>query len=57
MVPHPAVWSLFVQKELGRGNWVTALQEYDLEFKTKTIIKGKGLFKLMDEGQNNEDSS
>ena len=30
IVPHPAVRSLFVQKELGerRGNWVTTLQEY-----------------------------
>ena len=34
IVPHLAVRSLFVQKELGerRGNWVIALQEYDLEF-------------------------
>ena len=33
IVPHPAVRYLFVQKELGerRGNWVTALQEYDIE--------------------------
>ena len=32
IVPHPAVRSLFLQKDLGdrRGNWVTALQEYDL---------------------------
>ena len=32
IVPHPAVRSLFVQKELGerRGNWVMTLQEYDL---------------------------
>ena len=59
IVPHPAVRSLFVQKELGerRGNWVTALQEYDLEFKPTTIVKGQGLCKLMNEGQNNEDSS
>ena len=42
IVPHPASRSLFVQKELGerRGNWVTTLQEYDLEFKPATIIKG-----------------
>ena len=45
IVPHPAVRSLFVQKELGerRGNWVTTLQEYDLEFKPSSIVKGKGL--------------
>ena len=35
IVPYPAVRSLLIQKELGerRGNWVIALQEYDLEFK------------------------
>ena len=40
IAPHPAVRSLFVQKELGerRGNWVTALQEYDLEFKLASIV-------------------
>ena len=56
IVPHPTVRSLFVQKELGerRGNWVTALQEYDLEFKPASIVKGQGLCKLMTEGQNNE---
>ena len=39
--PHPAVRSLFIQKELGerRGNWVTALKEYDLEFKPVCIVK------------------
>ena len=57
IVPYPAVQSFFVQKELGerRGNWVTALQEYDLEFKPATIVKGQGLYKLITEGQNNED--
>ena len=50
IVPHPAVRSLFVQKELGerRGNWMTSLQEYDLEFKPATIVKGQGLCKLME---------
>ena len=59
IVPNPVVRSLFVQKELGerRGNWVTALQEYDLEFKPTTIIKGQGLCKLIFESQNNEDHS
>ena len=34
--------SLFAQKELGerRGNWVIALQEYDLKFKPASIVKG-----------------
>ena len=59
IVPHPAVRSLFVQKELGerRGNWVTTLQEYDLEFKPASIVKGQGLCKLMTQGQNNEERS
>ena len=46
-----------MQKELGerRGNWVTTLQEYDLEFKPTTIIKGQGLCKLMAKIQDKED--
>ena len=57
IVPHPAVRTLFVQKELGeqRGNWVIALREYDLEFKPATIVKGRGLCKLISKGQTNED--
>jgi hypothetical protein len=49
IVPHPEVRSMFVQKELGerRGNWITSLQEYDLEFKPTNIIKGQGLCKLV----------
>ena len=49
IVPHPSIITLFVQKELGerRGNWVTALQDYDLEFKLATIIKGQGMCKLI----------
>ena len=35
IVPFPAVRQLLIQKELGekRANWVTALQEYDLEIR------------------------
>ena len=59
IVPHPAVRSLFVQNELGesRGYWVTALQEYDLEFKPSSIVKGQGLCKIMAEGKDNEENS
>ena len=59
IVPHPVVRSLFVQKELGerRGNWVIALQEYDLEFKPSSIVRGKGLCKLMAKGNNNEENN
>ena len=59
IVPHPVVRSLFIQKELGerRGNWVTALQEYDLGFKRASIVKGQGLCKLMAEGKENKENS
>ena len=57
IVPHPVVRSLFVQKELGerRGNQIAALQEYDLEFKPASIVKGQGLCKLMTESKDNEE--
>ena len=57
IVPYPTVRILFVQKELGerRRNWETTLQEYDLEFKPATIIKGQGLCKLIAEIHTNED--
>ena len=59
IVPHLAVRSLFVQKELGeiRSNSVTSLQEHDLEFKPATIVKGKWLYKMMAESQDSEDNS
>ena len=46
-----------MQKELGerRGNWVNALQDYDLEFKPAIIIKGKGLCKLIEDNQTDKD--
>ena len=34
---------------------MTALQEYDLEFKPATIIKGQGMCKLTTESHTNED--
>ena len=57
IVPHPVVRSLFIQKELGerRGNWVIALQDYDLEFKPASIVKGQGFCKLMTESKDNEE--
>ena len=36
---------------------MTNLQEYDLEFKPASIVKGQGLCKLMTEGQSNEENS
>ena len=51
IVPHLAVRSLLIQEELGdrRGNWLTCLQEYDLEIKPTKLVKGQGLCKLMAE--------
>ncbi len=47
-VPRSAVRTLFVQQELcgKRENWMTSLQEYDLEFKRFHIINCYGLCKL-----------
>jgi ribonuclease HI/transposase InsO family protein len=49
IVPYPAVRNLLVQKELGekRANWVTSLQEYDLEITPAQIVRGQGLCKLV----------
>jgi len=42
-----------------QGNWMTALQEYDLEFKPITIVKCQGLCNLttrsMDSKEKEED--
>jgi hypothetical protein len=48
IVPCPTTKYLLVQKELGdlRANWMTTLQEYDLEVKMEINVKGQGLFKL-----------
>ena len=56
IVPHLGVKSPFVQNKWAerRGNWVTALQEYDLEFKAATIIKGQGISKLIKEDHNDD---
>jgi hypothetical protein len=49
VVPYPAVRNLLVQKELGekRENWMTSLQEYDLEIVPAQIVRGQGLCKLV----------
>ena len=48
IVPYPSVRNLLVQKDLGekRAPWMTALQEYDLDIKPSTVVKGQGLCKL-----------
>jgi hypothetical protein len=49
IIPYPAVRNLLVQKELGekRDNWVTSLQEYNLEITPVQIVRGQGLCKLV----------
>jgi hypothetical protein len=51
IIPYPAIRNLLVQKELGekRANWVTSLQEYDLEITPAQIVRGQGLCKLVDD--------
>eukprot|EP00253_Pinus_taeda_P009104 PITA_09104 len=45
IVPHHVVRALFMQKEMSewRGNWVTALHEFDLEIKLAKIVRGFGI--------------
>jgi len=49
VVPYLAIRNLLVQKELGekRANWMTSLQEYDLEIVPTQIVRGQGLCKLV----------
>ena len=49
IVPFPAVRQLLIQKELGekRANWVTTLQEYDLEIKPAKIVRGQGFCRIL----------
>jgi hypothetical protein len=57
IVPYPTVRNLLVQKDLGekRANWITSLQEYDLEIKPTKIVKGKGLCKLAAESTHDKE--
>eukprot|EP00253_Pinus_taeda_P019572 PITA_19572 len=49
IVLFPTVRNLLVQKDVGekRANWVTALQEYDVEIKRASIVKGQGFCKML----------
>eukprot|EP00253_Pinus_taeda_P034544 PITA_34544 len=46
--PFPAVINILVQKDVGekRANWVTTLQEYDVEIKPASIVKDQGFCKI-----------
>eukprot|EP00253_Pinus_taeda_P018495 PITA_18495 len=49
IVPLSAIRQLLIQRELGekRANWVTTLQEYDLEIKPAKIVRGQGFCRLL----------
>ena len=49
IVPFSAVRQLLVQKEVGekRANWVTALQEYDIDIKPARIFRGQDFCRLL----------
>ena len=40
---------LLLQKQLGekRANWVTTMQEYDIEIEPTKIVRGQGFYKLL----------
>jgi hypothetical protein len=48
IILHPVVGNLLVQRDLGdkRDNWMTYLQEYDLDIRSSKIVRGQGLCKL-----------
>jgi hypothetical protein len=58
IVHHPLIRNLLVQNYLGdkRANWVTTLQEYDLEIKPMNIVRGQGLCKLLVGSENSQAS-
>eukprot|EP00253_Pinus_taeda_P009215 PITA_09215 len=49
IVPFSSVRQMLIQRELGekRANWVTTLQEYDLEIKPAKIVRGQGFCRLL----------
>eukprot|EP00253_Pinus_taeda_P024756 PITA_24756 len=49
IVLFPAVRNLLVQKDVSenRANWVTALQEYDIEIKPANIVRDQGFCKML----------
>eukprot|EP00253_Pinus_taeda_P011751 PITA_11751 len=54
IVPFSAVKQLLIQRELGekRANWLTTLQEYDLEIKPTKIVRGQGFCRLLEGASN-----
>ena len=46
--------NLLIQRYVGekRGNWVTTLQEYDIEIRPDKIVKGQGFCRMLAEASN-----
>ena len=59
IVPFSSVRQLLIQRELGqkRANWVTTLQEDDLEIKPTKIVIGQGFCRLLAGASNIPESS
>jgi len=49
IVSFSIVRQLLVQREIGekRANWVTSLQEYDIDIKPLKIVRGEGFCRLL----------
>ena len=48
-MPYPIVRQLLIQREVGekRANWVTALQEYDVEIWLAKLVRGQGFCRML----------
>eukprot|EP00253_Pinus_taeda_P031826 PITA_31826 len=59
IVPFSSVRQLLIQRELGEkiANWVTMLQEYDIEIKPVKIVRGQGFCRLLAGASNIPESS
>ena len=51
-VPHPIVKEIMKQHEGldAREKWITNIREYDLEIQPTKLVKGRGLARLLAEG-------
>ncbi|KAH9299771.1 hypothetical protein KI387_031453, partial [Taxus chinensis] len=58
LVPDTAVKSRLTQREPGskRGNWVSKIQEYDLDIKPTKLVCGRGLCQHIAENEPRDES-
>jgi len=54
IVPFSAVINLLIQRDVGekRENWVTTLQEYDIEIKPTKFVKGQCFCRMLEGASN-----